>query len=370
MAQLAKLYLRGDLINVTAAQCKEHPEILEKVEEAMQLAWDDSQLQNAKHEFCMALGGTIGNEYKNKEAGMVDAYIAFWRCAVFVVAHQSEKCQDCGKYYTTSFINMDRPYGTRRQDICDRCGSTNLIIKSKPNPTLVYGNIERKKMFQSFLFNYLRQILNENKIPTQPEKINMRAPASSIANSLIIDAMRQSREDIQFDNESQDDVKIIKTDPDLLPLDIIDTINKVQKRFKKHGVTIKFGSDHVSIIPAENDPVIDYAITNKRHIKEISIHKTTDDDDNDSTDHISFLMYDDADNETMNSDTVKVIRERCPDECQEIMDIIMNTPTDYVDKFGNRIAKSYLAKYLGVSLGEINRRFDIIKTQCTGVGLH
>jgi len=51
----------------------------------MMRAWEDPSLSNAKHEFCLALGRTIGNKYYNKDIGMEDALITFWRTAVDIL---------------------------------------------------------------------------------------------------------------------------------------------------------------------------------------------------------------------------------------------------------------------------------------------
>jgi len=103
-------------------------EQLMKVNDLVEEIWEDPDLQGHKYSFCDALRNTIGGEYKDREKAEQEARIAIWKTCVSILYHDKK------------------------------------IDHNEREKITIHGK-QRSKYFKTWIMNYLRQILRENKIP-------------------------------------------------------------------------------------------------------------------------------------------------------------------------------------------------------------
>jgi len=361
--QLARLFLRGSLMNDTAKLLTRDE--VNQVEHLMKEAWDDPAIQNQKLEFCMALGRTIGNEYKDVDVGKQDALITFWKAALLVLFHESKQCITCNKHYITTKSKLES---------CNQCGNK-LLLKWSPKPQISKDPIKRKKFFQSVMFNYLRQILRENKPPSMTETTIEDGYATDVAVQTLKKII-SSHALINSIEKIDDNNSIINCNTDLLPLKILKCIADVKNDLDQYGVHITMNRTNINILsPFEIPQTINYKITEKVYTKFTSLDTGNSDDDT----HDSFRnacehkiiskIGPDQCNGIEYNETLDILRSRLPNKAQQLFDLITNTPDDYKEKFGDKLYKSNMASYLGINPKDIDELKETIKIQCLAVDI-
>jgi hypothetical protein len=367
MSQLARLFLRGSLMNETAKFL--NSDDMRQVEALMKEAWDDPALQGQKAEFCMALGRTIGNEYKDFEAGKQDALIAFWKAALLVLFHESKQCSgaDCRAHLITTKMKMDN---------CPKCGGE-LILKWSPKPQIAQDPIKRKKFFQSVLFNYLRQIFRENKPAAVKEVKTEEGLAHDVAVKVISAAIDKIK-GIDCEVERVDGEHfVIRCETGLLPLKVIKQINDLKNDFDQYGIQISADWAQIGVISALEIPeTISCQIISKVYAKFTSLDSGSDDEtDSSFRDHCEHRVLTKTNTQTPidqfeYNETVDTIRERLSDDARKLFDLIIDTPQDYIDRFGtNKLYRLHLAQYLGKEAKEIDEIRENIRVHCLVMGL-
>lgn len=358
--QLARLYLRGSLMNETAKLLSK-TELLQ-AETLIKEAWEDPQLQSQKMEFAMALGRTIGNDYKDVEAGKQDALIAFWKAALMVLFHESKQCKKCRKHHVTT---------RRKVDKCE-CGGE-LVLKWGPKPQIASDPLKRKKFFQTIMFNYLKQILRENKPAAISETKIEEGPAPDVALK-VITARIDKLKNVTYSIEQMDDGhNIMSVETGLIPIKTLKQIHDLREELEPHGVQISLDWDTISIRCAlEIPPTVSCKIVDKMYAKFTSLDSGSDDEHSPGFRyHCEFrAAKNEPQDNSEHSETIKTIRARLPDDAQRYFDLIINTPQDYIEKFGtDKIYKSYAAQYLGIKPEQVEECKRNIKTNCLAGGL-
>ena len=135
--QIAKMYLRGTLCTQKLKNLS--VEDRNEIEGTIETVIQDPLLQRCQAQFCNVLAHTIQNEYHDKQTALVDYGIAIMRAAVAAKFHENGK-----------------------------------IINSDP--------IQRKKWYQNWAFNYMKQILRENKLPQRLKVENIEKPLDYCGN--------------------------------------------------------------------------------------------------------------------------------------------------------------------------------------------
>jgi hypothetical protein len=364
--QLARLFLRGSLMNETAKLVS--PEDMKKVDSLMKEAWNDPELQGQKREFCMALSRTIGNEYKSIDAGMQDCQITFWKASLLVLFHESKQCvnKNCREHYTTTQSKLEK---------CEKCGG-DLVLKWTPKPQIAEDPIKRRKFFKAVMFNYLRQIFRENKPPTMKETRIEGGLAPDVAQRIVKAILEKIREFNYEIDKVDDDHYTINCETGLIPLKLLQQINDVRTDFEQHGVQITLDWKTITIISLlEVPPTISCKITDKIYAKFTSFDGNSGEDSEggfrDHCEHKVLTRMSKVQQDPMEfSEALDVIRSRLPDDAQELFDVITNTPQDYTEKFGtDRFYRSHLAQYLGKEPKEIDSMKEVIKIHCLSMQL-
>jgi len=117
--QLPKLYLRGSLVNQTMKNLS--PTQKQELDQLLEKHLANIKLSSCREKFCQILANTIGGDYKQKEAALIDYQIALTRAIIYLYYH-------------------------------------------KPNHQITNSEIQLNKMLKQFIYNYMKQILSENKI--------------------------------------------------------------------------------------------------------------------------------------------------------------------------------------------------------------
>jgi hypothetical protein len=357
--QLARLFLRGGLMNETTKRLSRDQML--RVEALAKEVFNDPSIATQKMEFCMALHRTIGNEYKDVEVGKQDAMITFWKAALLVLYHESKQCKKCKKHLVTTNQTVTK---------C-ACGGE-LLIKWSPKPQIATDLIKRKKFFQTVMFNYLKQILRENKPPTITEEHTEEGPAPDVAVGVITSRLGKAKIETEVE-DIDDNHQVIHVETGLIPLKTLKQIHEVKEDLEEHGVQIHLDWHSISIVSAlDVPPTISRKIVDKIFAKFTSWDNGGSEDDSSShRDHCEFRVTKASTKEAdFENEAIDIIRSRLSDLAQRYFDLIVNTPDDYVSRFGtDKIYKSYVAQYLGIKPEQVEDLKRNIKLNCMAMGV-
>lgn len=331
--QIPVLYLRGSLMNVTAKNLTK--EQLEEVENTINIVWNDPDLQGHKYAFCEALRTTIKGDYLNHECAEQEARVAIWRACVSVLYHDQN-------------------------------------IKPNDKVKIISDPIQRGKYFKTWLFNYLRQILRENKIPAIKSMPVEVGPASQVATLAVKSLIEFKGEDVEM-VPIKNGYKLININQNMWPLSLSFDVIKLLQKYEQYGVIIKNESNSIEISGSDDQQYIAGRLVKSVRVSEQSLDNNSNDESGDSLRYtlehkISQSM--DRKQITVESEELKMLRDRIPDNILPIFEIILNTPPEFVEKFGNKEpGKNQIAKFLNRSPKEIDDAFKILRAHSTAVGL-
>ena len=408
VGQIAKLFIRGKIANRTARDL--HPEELEEVGRVCQMVFNDHRLARAKTEFCAALGRTIRAEYKDQEFAQQEAWISFWLAAVDVLHHRPKKNlkrlleATCSTCKTIVYNKMNEPEAnqtckcgckTKMQDAFYSDDEVLSLVDFKtdeaekmyakrtghPIPkrdrSIIENPLQRKKFFQTCLFNYLRQILRENARATAKQNVTVRGPADEVAIKAAKAIIKNSEQTIEYKTYSLGGGYKFIFDTYLMTLADVDQLFDLKKLMSMYNIEIKSDEESISIRPVGTTPIVTLSVFEDAYIHNISLDSFKENDDQESfRDHIEAQSDDIRGSEAITyqdldlSDSAKVVRERLCDTGQRIFDLILNTPDGYVRRFGSsNVRKAHVAKFLNLSPKEVNRQWKIIELQMLAVDL-
>lgn len=349
MSQLAKLYVRGSLVNKTAKNLT--PEQKSEVERLMEIAWDDPELDSAKIEFCSILRRTIGNEYADREFALAEIWITFWRTAVNVLFHAPARGateEDDKKY---------QDWVARKEAI-----TTNPIA--------------RKKYFKTYLYQYMRQILNENKIQMRQVIKNISGLATDVALELIQFYIKNSgakKIDFNVDNNK------INCEVNLLPMKTMKKICTIRDEFVDYDAFVEIYDSYIVVNPGEDVKFINKKLKDKERAKFNSMSGFADDDSKNSfQQHCEFQavnrMEVDVDNMLV-QDQINALTERLTPETVKVFELMVNPPKEFLDEFYPRRKKevrpreTHIAQWLGISKNIVTKHVEIIRRQATALDI-
>jgi len=344
MSQVAKMYLRGKLFTKTMKGLT--PEQHQEIEDIIEIVMDDPLLQKCRHEFCNALARTIKNEYDDREVGLQDYRIAIMRAAVAA------------------------KYG------------------KKPAEEALINPIQRKKWFQTWAFNYLRQILRENKISYIHIAERVLIPADTAAlyqiTRLLINIIKEER-DVphrrllrsllqRVEVIEQDDSYVFKFDHWSFPATIFDRLHKLTTEYLKYNVEITLIMDGILIKRlTEVLPEIKIIKRSEQNVRETSFDADSNEDDRrDQLEAQTMNQNNAALCEVEEQDLIKNLKDKIPSDTQAVLQIYFEEtrPQDYNDKFGPGSPKIiHVAKYLDISTKEVKRHLSVLRHHCLSLGV-
>ena len=330
--QLPILFLRGSLLKETAKNLTK--EQLDQVEEIMEAVWTDPDLQGHKYQFCEALKATIKGEYLDREKAEQEARIAIWKACVSVLFH-------------------------------DKKISENDRLK------IVTNNIQRGKYFKTWIFNYLRQILRENKIPAIKSYPTETGPASYIAAMAFKSLIEYKRFPVEL-QEVEEGYLLDNINQNLWHLALSIDIHDLAAEYKQFGLDIEITRTSILIKRPAEELTLESKLIKSIRVKESSLNQDRDEDGG-----MQFaLEYQLLENrpveadKTADTDEIKVLKGNIPDGIKPILELIINTPTEFIEIYGDRIpAKNQIAKFLNKSAKEVDEAFKVLRMHSIAIGM-
>lgn len=333
--QLPMLFLRGSLLKQTAKNLSK--EQLNQVEEIMDEIWNDPDLQGHKYAFCEALRSTIKGEYLDREKAEQEARIAIWKACVSVLFHDKK-------------------------------------ISDEDRTKIVSNNIQRGKYFKTWLFNYLRQILRENKIPAIKSYPTETGPASYIAAMAFKSLIEYKKLPVEL-YETEDGYVLDNINQNAWPLFLSLDISSLIEEYKQFGLIIEINKTKITIkrsVVLVEEPTIECKLIKSIRVKESSLNHDSD-DDNGLQFALEYQLLDGKPTENSiiaDTDEIKVLKDKIPDNIKPILELIINTPTEFIEVYGDRIpAKNQIAKFLNKSAKEVDEAFKILRLHTIAIGM-
>ena len=302
----------------------------EQVNKAMDMVWNDSKLQPAKYKFCEALRLTIRGDYLDSNKAEQEARIAIWRACVSVLFHDHK-------------------------------------ITSDDRKEILSNPVQRKKFFVTWLFNYLKQILRENKIPSIKNTSELCGPSPHVCSQVV-------KSFIEFKGYSVDEsfsngqFVLSGINQLLWPLSLSLDILHIVEDYKKYKVEAVLDYDCIKIgSSVEDPPIISGKFDKIVRVRSASLdHKVNDDDGGNSLRYsLEYKFYESnkkTDEGLIQSDALSIIRNRLPEHVKPVFDVIVNAPEAYVKQHGDKTAKSKIAKFLGISTKDVEDCYRIMRT--------
>lgn len=330
--QLPMLYLRGSLLKDTAKNLT--PEQLDKVEEIMNTIWNDPDLQGHKYAFCEALKSTIKGEYLDREKAEQEARIAIWKACVSVLYHDKK-------------------------------------ITDADREKIVGNPIQRGKYFKTWIFNYLRQILRENKIPVIKSYPTETGPASYIAAMAFKSLIEYKNLPVEL-HDTENGYLLDNMNQNLWPLSLSIDIVDLAKEYNQFGLDIEITKTSINIKRKTGDELtLATKLIKSVRVKEASLNQTEENEGLQFALEYQFLEKEKTETDTLaDTDEMKILKGRIPSNIKPILDLIINTPPEFIEQYGDRIpAKNQIAKFLNKSSKEVDEAFKVLRMHSITIGM-
>lgn len=425
LMQLPHLYgVRGSIATQTMSNLTDEQKL--EIGRIVEMVAGDPGLAADKFEFIKQLSHTIKGDYKSdRDVAEHEFYIAIWRATVYLLYHRDYNycCSVCGQGSYNTSTNKQKTFD-RRYPICPNCNQTYdadgnvcqlshssrgyLLTKSDKSTTEYYrrrADIEklvsspiktihgdrkvedpqgvlndpqqRGKWYSTWVWNYFRQILNENIIRTHNKhQVSISGPANQMAARLVLNELRQGEHKHFFDESALggDDFEIIFSMLQA-PLSLSLSLLAICREYKHHDVDITLTECSIRIKAGSNVPIVHATITTEDPVVVLSLDTPQNDNDeagswSDILEHNSVAVDTGEDiPHIIESDWVQTIRESLPDEiCREVFDIYLQRGEAWVQfsgEYGDRdAAKSHIAKFYHLSPRKIDEYFKQIQMAC------
>lgn len=436
LMQLSSLYIRGAIATQTMANL--NPQEIKRIDDIVRQVENDPEISADRYKFIQQLGATIKSDYRSDPlTAMQEFRIAIWRATVYLLHHRdySYICSLCGATeYTTC---TDKPKAFDRQYKCcpkcdmsltdDQKGRTrctvikrdqgysviredgmilhrNLtkeqmdgILVSPINSILGLRKVEdpeqilndetqRCKWYVTWIWNYFRQILNENIIKTHNKhQIDIQGPADKIAFQILINELKRIRHKFNYDEgiklgltEDLDiNTEILATEPPFTAM-----LKALKSEFLGHNVEITNTRTTIRVRKAGEVSAISTTIESEDPVIVLSFdgpaNKSNDCGEGSWGDIVEYQstrpIYD-GNIDIMIADEAMgtVRRDLCDDKARKTFDILSQTGDawrEFSIRWGGQPArKAHIAEYLQVSPKAIDAFKQQIAAQCLIHGL-
>jgi len=389
-----------------------------------------------KQQFITQLSQTIGNDYKDdRKNGEAEFWIAIWRACCYILFHTKYKfkCGNCNATKYTTQRGQPKAFD-RRYPICPKCNAIKLV---EPERYMAYDALQAKiektgkefkhtspiratsigpkkitnhtelledqnqlsKLLGEFIWNYFRQILNENAIREhQKDAIAISGNADFVAVEEILSALK--KHDVDFDYcgqlSPQSGYYRITTNLNLTsPALTYDSktskpgdLKAIQHRYGLLGVKIAIKPNEITVKEiTKNAPQAEALVSKPQEVSHTSRAPSIDEQDGLSIfdtleptqikKGATMLAESDSIGKIDTNDLFDAIKESLPDNDQPIMDILTEQGDIYVQfvaspegKASNgRMIVNHIATFLGRSPRQVSQAIDNIKIQCMARGV-
>jgi hypothetical protein len=316
MRQLSELYLRGSLINETMKNLS--AEQMQQVEDELEKLMNMPSLNKCKQAICGALAKTIRGDYaEDREAALQEYRIALMRAVIYAKFH-------------------------------------------KPTPDVFTDPIQQRKFFSHMAYNYMRQILNENKIPHSKDEMVIDGPPHEIAFEHYCNLLDQNNIE-HSENISLDDEYYIYGDIGLVDLKLAKRFGRMQRSYAKCGVEVSILWDHINIKKKASHPDIEIKLTSKHRIKSTTMESEDDEGNSNIKYNIEYEILS-KETDADNSEHMNAMRSMLPSDLVEIFDLVTNAPDEFANTYGTYMpSKKQIAQHLNISDKEVTEKFEKLK---------
>lgn len=420
--QLAKLFLRGKLINKTAKNLSK--EELEEVERYCYMVWSDPDLANTKTIFCSKLGWMINSAYQDLETAMQEVWIVYWKTTVDILFHRPKqeminiiqatcaKCKeikviDCSSCNATG-VDMEgskctscygRKFSKTNPSATCKCGaSATLVIEQdlfsmtddearecyskitgKPAPekdlSILLNPVQRRKFYKTTLWTYLKQIINENKPKTHKVVSTIRDYAEKVALSIINEIISESQKNKIEPTVLSDGTACIEFNTNLISLENVMKIRNLQDMMIKENVEVSLQADKIIVKKIGKTEIILANVKKTARVNYVSFSQP--DENSDSGTYlypnafVEAIAPPSSPSEFESIDGLSGVRKNLDESSQKIFDLIINPPDDYAAKYSvNPVRRSNVSKFLGIPKSEVDAVWDKIQKATIKAGLH
>jgi hypothetical protein len=431
LMQLAALYgVRGAIATQTMKNLEQHQ--IERVGGIVEEIINDDSLAGDKYEFIKQLGLTIGGDYRSdRETALEEFRIALWRAAVYLLYHKSYSymCTLCGQMeYETSTGKIkafDRQYPAcpscsqsfksgkvvslvkttngytlvdEDKNIINKSHAKDKIEKKLETPIKAIGGKkavddpeeilkdkeQRSKWFSVWVWNYFRQVLNENTIKTHnKQKVELSAPANIMAVYLIINELKKKGIRYYFDESTEFKAGNLEVFVTPLSTDLVFTAYLVSliKGYGVHGIEFEITDYSIKIKSSEDSPIVSDEITTEMPVIMVSYttsNRNNDGDDRnwgDAVEHNAMEIYNGDLTRYIEDESLIVVRENLPNiNCQKVMDIYCQKGKiwqEFASQYGTKVpAKAHISKFLDVTTKKVEEYRVSIKKMYSRIANH
>jgi hypothetical protein len=422
--QMADLYIRGAIATQTMAKLSNAQ--VNRINNIVAVMEKDEHLAPDRHEFMKQLGATIGADYRSDpNTALQEFRVAIWKGAAHLLYHSdySYKCSECEQMEYKSLkgdiIPMNRQY-----KICPYCKRTKYnneiyktaktddsielltldnvlahklpkddsVLESPIIPIAVRPKIadpeailndttQRSKWFTVWVWNYFRQILNENHIETHNHH---GIHISDLSDRLVIRIIMNKCEREGY-KHYYDPSMLQRKGPYILGLNVLatapefsDFITELREKYSCHNIVIDMNRNEIKV-HSTCEPVIleDHIFTQEQVVMLYTNTSSNNDDSSDRSwkDAVEFksedskVSYDGELEKFFRDEAVCKIRGSLGDtKARAVFDILSQSGTswdEFSDQFGDKPAKkSHIAKYLKVTPKQVDLFKRMIMTRC------
>lgn len=432
LMQLPTLFLRGAIAtqtmnNLTEEDCRRINSIVKEIEKDQALAAD-------KHEFMRQLGATIKSDYRSDSSTAEQEFrIAIWRATVHLIYHRdySYSCSICGATEYRTCTDKMKPID-RQSKVCPNCSQTyfgpnqtlarlksdddHYWLVAADDPELPYSDkfklrieaeklltspiiaiqgskkvdnpdeiladpVQRGKWYTVWIWNYFRQILNENIIRTHNKhQVQISGPADLIAFQAILSELRRYKYKHNYDESAihgsgakDVTVNLLATEPEIST----NFLGPLIREYKGHNVAITVCQDDntISVRPSGSVAIIDAVIETEDPVMMLSFAGPTNDEEEgrgwgDIMDYNSGCrIYDGEIERVVADDAMSTVRSALKDSrAKQIFDILSQTGENwnrFSEQWGpQQPKKAHIARHLNVSVKQVDAYRQLLMTQC------
>lgn len=314
--QLAKLYLRGSLVNETMKNLTHEQQ--KEVEAKLEILMNDKTLQGCKNQFCNVLMNTIGGDYQFRDAALNDYRIALYKALVYIMYH-------------------------------------------KPNPEIFNDPQQVTRLFKNFVYQYMKQILNENKIPHSSSSQTIKDTPYRVSQQHIIHLLECNNITHEINAHAQCCTIIMYDTPNVK---LLKKIDHVIKKYRQYDVIITHRGKiiHINNNNSSNNHI---KVKLEKRLK-INISNLDHDYDDDNS-HTRYDIEEKIDKKMSQNDIhtnygLLELVDILPDDVVPIFNLITNTPDDFIKTFNtHHPTKNQMAKYLNMRPSEVHNSMKKLK---------
>jgi len=423
--QLPQLFLRGALVQETIRHLT-----LEQQDVVTSMVSELSSspiLSGHKNGFINKLSETIGCDYSDdRSIAEQDYRIALWRATAHLLYHcdYTFKCKSCSasEYNSArgksvlinrkllicpacSSVAIDSPGSSNCQsgyllthrdflDLCSDLSSQGLTAPTCTSCIEAIGGTKKiqdinkvlddpdqlRKYFSEFLWNYLRQILKENKI-TRHAKLQqtISGAADRLTADVIAAILKNSRIDYTYDLSGPNDGFYV-IDANLLsaPPELSLELQEVLLKSSASGVKIELDFDRIKIHDMGGDsPLIELDLSSTATVM-VASNAGINEEDGDLLDQIPEEHVGENGTAALEQEErLLLVRKSLPEgDCRTVFDLLVGYAPIYNDfvasdtKRASGVPKNTdMANFLGCSTKEIKKHEQTIRLQCLAHGM-